>query len=123
MLKYHCNSADPEAMALLQKISGGPSPLDGRWKNPNLQRLRYLIKQDLDNIAWWYWLDDGDYDDDIPLQNEHRDVRRQQDEHRDVGGSINMNIIYLKCKLLDITKCGFDFIRMSVFNHSLIDNI
>jgi hypothetical protein len=50
-----------------------PSPLDGRWKNPNLRWLRYLIKQDLDNIAWWYWLDDGD-DDDIPLlpiQNPH----------------------------------------------------
>jgi hypothetical protein len=74
MLKYRCNPADPEAMALLQEISGGPSPPDGRWKNPNLRRLRYLVKQDLDNIAWWYWLDDGDYDDDIPLlpvQNPH----------------------------------------------------
>jgi hypothetical protein len=30
MLKYHCNPADPEAMALLQEISGGPSPPDGR---------------------------------------------------------------------------------------------
>jgi hypothetical protein len=27
MLKYRCNPADPEAMALLQEISGGPSPL------------------------------------------------------------------------------------------------
>jgi hypothetical protein len=73
MLKYRCNPVDPEAMALLQEISGGPSPPDGRWKNPNLRRLRYLVKQDLDNIAWWYWLDDGD-DDDIPLlpvQNPH----------------------------------------------------
>jgi hypothetical protein len=26
MLKYHCNPADPEAMALLQEISCGPSP-------------------------------------------------------------------------------------------------
>jgi hypothetical protein len=26
MLKYHCNPMDPEAMALLQEISGGPSP-------------------------------------------------------------------------------------------------
>jgi hypothetical protein len=72
MLKYCCNPADPEAMALLQEISGGPSPPDGRWKNPNLRRLRYLVKQDLDNIAWWYWLDDSD--DDIPLlpvQNPH----------------------------------------------------
>jgi hypothetical protein len=34
-----------------------------------------------------------------------------------------MNIIYLECKLLDITKCGFDFIGMSVFNQFLIDNI
>jgi hypothetical protein len=74
MLKYRCNPADPEAMALLQEISGGPSPPDGRWKNHNLRRrLRYLVKQDLGNIAWLYWLDDGD-DDDIPLlpvQNPH----------------------------------------------------
>jgi hypothetical protein len=53
-------------MALLKEISGGRSPPDGRWKNHNLQRLFYLVKQDLCNIAWWYWLDDGD-DDDIPL--------------------------------------------------------
>jgi hypothetical protein len=65
MLKYLCNPADPKAMALLQEISGGPSPPDGRWKDHNLLRLRYLVNQDLDNIAWWYWLDDGD--DDIPL--------------------------------------------------------
>jgi hypothetical protein len=61
-------------MALLQEISGGPSPPDGRWKNHNLRRLCYLIKQDLHNIVWWYLLDDGD-DDDIPLllpvQNPH----------------------------------------------------
>jgi hypothetical protein len=54
MLKYRCNPADPEAMALLQEISGVPSPPDGRWKNHNVRRLRYLIKQDLDNIAWLY---------------------------------------------------------------------
>jgi hypothetical protein len=75
MLKYRCNPADPEAMALLQEISGGPSPPDGRWKNHNQRRLRYLVKQDLDNIAWWYWLDDGDNDDDdiplLPIQNPH----------------------------------------------------
>jgi hypothetical protein len=41
-------------MALLQEISGGPSPRDGWWKNHNLRRLRYLVNQDLDNIAWWY---------------------------------------------------------------------
>jgi hypothetical protein len=34
-----------------------------------------------------------------------------------------MNIIYLECKLLDITKRGFDFIGMSVFNQFLIDDI
>jgi hypothetical protein len=34
-----------------------------------------------------------------------------------------MNIIYLECKFLDITKRGFDFIGMSVFNQFLIDNI
>jgi hypothetical protein len=44
MLKYHCNPTDPEAMALLQEISGGPSPPDGRWKNHNLRWLRYLVK-------------------------------------------------------------------------------
>jgi hypothetical protein len=52
MLKYPCNPADPEAMPLLQEISRCLSPPDGRWKNPNLRRLRYLVKQDLDNIAW-----------------------------------------------------------------------
>jgi hypothetical protein len=66
MLKYRCNPVDPEAMALLQEISGGPSPHDSWWKIHNLRRQHYLIKQDLNNIAWWYWLDDGD-DDDIPL--------------------------------------------------------
>jgi hypothetical protein len=72
MLKYRCNPADPEAMALLQEISGGLSPPDGQWNNHNLRWLHYLINQDLDNIAWWYWLDDSD--DDIPLlpvQNPH----------------------------------------------------
>jgi hypothetical protein len=67
MLKYRCNPADPEAMALLQEISGGPSPPNGRWKNHNLRRLRYLVKQDLDNIAWLSWLDDGGDNDYIPL--------------------------------------------------------
>jgi hypothetical protein len=67
MLKYRCNPADPEAMALLQEISGGLSPPDGRWKNHNLRLLHYFVKQDLDNIAWLYWLDDGDNDDDILL--------------------------------------------------------
>jgi hypothetical protein len=66
MLKYRCNPVDPEAMTLPQEISGDPSPPNGRWKNHNLRRLRYLVKQDLDNIAWLYCLDDGD-DDDIPL--------------------------------------------------------
>jgi hypothetical protein len=74
MLKYRCNPADPNAMALLQEISGGPSPHDGQWKNHNLWRLHYLVKHDLDNIAWLYWLDDGNDDDNIPLlpvQNPH----------------------------------------------------
>jgi hypothetical protein len=31
-------------MALLQEISGGSSPPDGRWKNPNLRWLRYLVE-------------------------------------------------------------------------------
>jgi hypothetical protein len=73
MLKYCCNPADPEAMALLQEISGGPSLPNGRWKDHNLRRLRYLVKQHLNNIEWLYWLDDSD-DDDIPLlpvQNPH----------------------------------------------------
>jgi hypothetical protein len=67
MLKYRCNPADPEAMSLLLEISGGSSPPDGRWKNRNLRWLRYLVKQDLDNIEWLYWLDDSDDGDDIPL--------------------------------------------------------
>jgi hypothetical protein len=74
MLKYCCHPVDPEAMELLQEISGSPSPPDGQWNNHNLRRLRYLVKQDLDNIVWLYWLDDGDNDDDIPLfliQNPH----------------------------------------------------
>jgi hypothetical protein len=59
-------------MALLQKISGGPSPPDGQWKNHNLRRLCYLVNQDLDNIAWWYWLDDGGDDISLlPVQNPH----------------------------------------------------
>jgi hypothetical protein len=73
MLKYRCNPTDPEAMALLQEISDSLSLPNSQWKNHNLRRLRYLVKQDLDNIAWWYWLDDSD-DDDIPLlpiQNPH----------------------------------------------------
>jgi hypothetical protein len=44
MLKYRCNPVDPEAMALLQEISGGSSPPDGRWKNHNLRWLHYLVK-------------------------------------------------------------------------------
>jgi hypothetical protein len=35
--------------------------------------MHYLVKQDLDNNVWWYWLDDG-VDDDIPflpVQNPH----------------------------------------------------
>jgi hypothetical protein len=71
MLKYRCNPADPEAMALLQKISGSPSPPDSWWKNHNLRRLRYLVKQDLDNIAWFYWLDDGNDMPLLPVQNPH----------------------------------------------------
>jgi hypothetical protein len=40
MLKYRCNPADPEAIALLQEISRDPSPPDGWCKNHNLRRLR-----------------------------------------------------------------------------------
>jgi hypothetical protein len=42
-------------------------------KNHNLRQLRYLVKQDLNNIAWWYWLDDGDNVDILllPVQNPH----------------------------------------------------
>jgi hypothetical protein len=54
VLKYRCNPVDPEAMALLQEISGSPLPPNGQWKNHNLRQLRYLVKQDLDNIVWWY---------------------------------------------------------------------
>jgi hypothetical protein len=44
MLKYRCNPTDLEAMALLQEISGDPSPPDGRWKNHNLWRLLLTVK-------------------------------------------------------------------------------
>jgi hypothetical protein len=73
MLKDHCNLADLEAMALLQEISSSPSPPYGRWKNANLRWLCYLIKQDLENIVWWYWLDDSENDDIslFPVQNPH----------------------------------------------------
>jgi hypothetical protein len=37
---------------MLQEISDGPSPPDGRWKNHNLRRLRYLVNQNLYNLAW-----------------------------------------------------------------------
>jgi hypothetical protein len=63
-------------MALLQEISGGQLPSNGPWKNHNLWPLRYLVKQELDNIVWWYWLDDGN--DDIlllPVQNLHICIR------------------------------------------------
>jgi hypothetical protein len=65
LLKYRCKPTNPEAMALLHEISGGPSPPDGPWKNHNLWWLRYLVKEDLNNIVWLYWLNDGDDDDDI----------------------------------------------------------
>jgi hypothetical protein len=72
MLKYRCNPVDPEAMALLQEISGGPSPPDSQWKNHKLRWLRYLVNQDLINIAWWYWLDDGNNNIPLlPVQNPH----------------------------------------------------
>jgi hypothetical protein len=101
MLKYHCNPTDLEAMALLQEISDGPSPPDGRWKNHNLRRLRYLVKQDLDNIAWWYRLDD-DSDDDIPLlpvQNPH--IRIWAARCRSCGSDTKEIIHYcsVKCRI------------------------
>jgi hypothetical protein len=43
MLKYHCNPADPEAMALLLEISGGPSPPDGRWTQPTAAVLPHQV--------------------------------------------------------------------------------
>jgi hypothetical protein len=34
--------------------------------------LCYLVNQDLDNITWWYWLDDGDNDISLlPVQSPH----------------------------------------------------
>ncbi len=58
MLKYRCNPVDPEAWHYSRKSVAARQPPDGQWKNPNLRWLRYPVKQDLDNIAWWYWLDD-----------------------------------------------------------------
>jgi hypothetical protein len=43
MLKYRCNPADPEAMALLMEISGGPSPPDGRWTQPTAAALPHQV--------------------------------------------------------------------------------
>jgi hypothetical protein len=68
-------------MPLPQEISGGPSPPGGRWKNPNLRQLCYLVKQDLDNIVWWYWLDDGD-DNDIFI------VARPESPHLHLGSEM-----------------------------------
>jgi hypothetical protein len=72
VFKYRCNPADPEAMALLQEINSGPSPLTAGGRTTTCGGC-YLVKQDLNNIAWWYWLVDGD-DDDIsllPVRNPH----------------------------------------------------
>jgi hypothetical protein len=127
-------------------------------EEPQLAALRYLVKQDIDNIASWYWLDDGD-DDNIPLlpvQNPHiciwaagcrrygpdtkeiihycsavcrirhefdlwtRSIRPAMEyavSRLNIGilEQASMNIIYLQCKLLDITKHVFDFMGMSGF--------
>jgi hypothetical protein len=43
MLKYRCNPADPEAMALLQEISGAPSPPDKMITKPDYIYERHVI--------------------------------------------------------------------------------
>jgi hypothetical protein len=35
----------------MERLMRRRNPVKG-LKNPNLRRLRYLVKQDLDNIAW-----------------------------------------------------------------------
>jgi hypothetical protein len=61
MLKYRCNPADPEAMALLQEISDGPSPPDGRLKNHNLRQLLLMVYFGTPSmfITLWFGFDYG----------------------------------------------------------------
>jgi hypothetical protein len=70
MLRYRQNPKDPEALALLQGISGGPSLAHGRWENHGLKRLRYLVWRDLCVIAQRLWLPDGD-DVDLCVEDPH----------------------------------------------------
>jgi hypothetical protein len=132
MLKYRCNPADPEAMSLLQEISGGPSPPDGRWKNHNLRRLHYPVKQDLKICIWEagcrrYRLNTKEIihycSTECRIHHEFnlwmrsfRPAVEYAISRINIGmlAQASMNIIYFECKLLDITKRGFDFIEMFV---------
>jgi hypothetical protein len=72
LLHFFGVAFDTKTCSVLQEISGDPSPLDGWWKSHNLRRLCYLVKKDLENIVWWYCLDDSDNDIPLlPVQNPH----------------------------------------------------
>jgi hypothetical protein len=75
MLKYRCTQQTPKPWHYSRKSAAARHPLTAGGRTTTcLRRLHYLVKLDLDNIAWLYWLDDGDGDDNIPLlpiQNPH----------------------------------------------------
>jgi hypothetical protein len=99
-------------MALRQEICGGLSPPDYQWKNHNLRWLHYLIKQDLDNIAWWYWLDKGD-DKDIlllPVQNPHICIWAAGCRHYEPDTKEIIHYCNAECRILhefELWSCSF----------------
>jgi hypothetical protein len=52
-----------------RKSATAHHPPVGPWKNHKLRGLRYLVNKDLDNIEWWYWLDDVNDFPLLPVQN------------------------------------------------------
>jgi hypothetical protein len=55
MLRYRSNPADPEALAIMNRISSGQLP-DGRWDKHGLVRLRTCIREDMHIIAYRFRL-------------------------------------------------------------------
>jgi hypothetical protein len=111
MLKYCCNPADLEAMALLQEISSGPLPPDKQWKNHNLRRLHYLVNRDLEKIVWWYWLGDGDVDIPLlPIHNPHVCIWAAGCRHYRPETSEIIHHCSAKCRIrheFDLWTCNF----------------
>lgn len=52
MMQYRANPKDPRALEALDRISGGQSPMDGRWGNSGLPPLRFFVRNLLHYIAW-----------------------------------------------------------------------